>query len=68
MRPEVLRRALQYANEFPRRLLMPRGQNQARRPATKFAHLQKKLGKQIVAKNIQSQREALRPRPKKGLP
>ena len=47
---------------------MPRGQNQARRPATKFAHLQKKLGKQNVAKNVQSQRDALRPRPKKGLP
>jgi hypothetical protein len=47
---------------------MPRGQGGARRPATKFAHLQKKLGKQNVAKNVQGQRDALRPRPKKGLP
>ena len=47
---------------------MSRGQNQARRPATKFAHLQKKLGKQNVQKNVQAQREALRLRPKKGLP
>ena len=47
---------------------MSRGQNNARQPATKFAHLQKKLGKQNVAKNVQSQRDALRPRPKKGLP
>lgn len=47
---------------------MSRGQGGARRPATKFAHLQKKLSKQNVQKNVQSQREALRPRPKKGLP
>lgn len=47
---------------------MSRGQNQARRPATKFAHLQKKLGKQSIQKNVQNQRDALRPRPKKGLP
>jgi hypothetical protein len=50
------------------RFSMSRGQNQARRPATKFAHLQKKLGKQTVQKNVQAQREALRLRPKKGLP
>ncbi len=47
---------------------MSRGQNSARRPATKFAHLQKKLSKQSVQKNLQGQREALRSRPKKGLP
>jgi len=47
---------------------MSRGQGGARRPATKFAHLQKKIGKQGVQRNLQSQREALRLRPKKGLP
>ncbi len=47
---------------------MPRNQGGARRPATKFAHLQKKLSKQSLQKNVQNQREALRPRPKKGLP
>lgn len=47
---------------------MSRGEGGARRPATKFAHLQKKLGKQSVQKNVQAQRVTLRPRPKKGLP
>ena len=47
---------------------MPRGQGGARCPATKFPQLQKKLGKQSVQKNLQVQRQALRPRPKKGLP
>ena len=47
---------------------MSRGEGGARQPATKFAHLQKKLGKQSVQKNLQGQREALRMRPKKGLP
>ncbi|MBC7819954.1 MAG: hypothetical protein IAG10_23980 [Planctomycetaceae bacterium] len=47
---------------------MPRGQGGARRPATKFPQLQKKLGRQNIQKNLQGQRSVLRPRPKKGLP
>ena len=48
--------------------IMPRGQGGARRPATKFPQLQKKLARQSVQKNLQSQRCSLPPRPKKGLP
>jgi hypothetical protein len=47
---------------------MPRGQGSVRRPATKFPQLQKKLARQSVQRNLQSQRGILRPRPKKGLP
>lgn len=47
---------------------MPRGQGGARRPATKFPQLQKKLARQSVQKTLQGQRETLRSRPKKGLP
>ncbi len=47
---------------------MSRGEGGARRPATKFPQLQKKLARQSVQKNLQSQRSVLRPRPKKGLP
>ena len=37
---------------------MNRGQSGARRPATKFAHLQKKLDKLNVQKNLNRQRSA----------
>jgi cell shape-determining protein MreC len=37
------------------RLVMNRGQSGARRPATKFAHLQKKLDKLNVQKNLNRQ-------------
>jgi hypothetical protein len=55
---------------------MARGTGGGRRPATKFAHLQKKIGKQNVQRNLQMQppKELLakepdrRPRGTKGLP
>ena len=50
---------------------MARGTGGARRPATKFAHLQKKLGKQNVQRNLQGRppAEPVRPpRKTKGLP
>ena len=50
---------------------MVRGTGGARRPATKFAHLQKKLGKQNVQRNLQAQppkEPDRRPRGTKGLP
>lgn len=39
---------------------MARGQGGARRPATKFAQLQKKLGRQNVQRNLQAQAQANR--------
>lgn len=51
--------------------MMSRGSGGARRPATKFAHLQKKLGKQNVQRNLQSQplkEPTQKLRLKKGLP
>ena len=39
---------------------MARGQGGARRPATKFAQLQKKLGRQNVQRNLQGQAQASR--------
>ena len=50
---------------------MSRSQDGARRPATKFAHLRKKLGKQNVQRNLQGQppqEPVRRPRGSKGLP
>ena len=50
---------------------MSRGQGGARRPATKFAHLQKKLGKQNVQRNLQAQPPSAPvrpPRKTKGFP
>ena len=39
---------------------MARGQGGARRPATKFAQLQKKFGRQNVQRNLQAQAQASR--------
>ncbi len=39
---------------------MARGQEGARRPATKFAQLQKKLGRQNVQRNLQAQAQVSR--------
>lgn len=47
---------------------MPRGHGGARRPATKFPQLQKKLARQSIQKNLQGQRAVSPPRPKKSLP
>jgi hypothetical protein len=47
---------------------MPRGQGGARRPATKFPQLQKKLARQGVQKNLHSQCGSSLHKPKKGLP